>query len=107
MLSVITGSTESAAATVPETVVARLQKVLREGLTVEEAADLAGCTTSAVQRYLRRMGWESAPPVVNGKVQRNQRGTLRRIAGGKPRKRRIGRINRPTNAEMKARRAAR
>jgi len=106
MLSVITGSTESAAATVPETVVTRLQKVLRESLTVEEAADLADCTTSAVQRHLRRLGWESAPPVVHGKVQRNQRGTLRRIAGGKPRKRRIGRINRPTNAEMEARRAA-
>lgn len=107
MQAVITEPVEPAATAVPEAVVVRLQRVLREGLTVEEAADLAGCTTSAAQRHLRRLGWESACPVVDGKEQRNQRGTLRRLAGsgGKP-KIKTGRRSRATKAEMEARRAA-
>lgn len=104
MQAVIAGPVESVTPA-PETVVIRLQRVLREGITVAEAAGLIGSTTAAVQRHLRRLGWESACPVVNGKVQRNQPGTLRRIAGGKA-KIRTGRRSRATKAEMEARRGA-
>jgi len=69
---------ESHQKAVADPVMDRVRSAVTDGMTIIELANAACCSCSAAHEYARLLGWEAAPQVVDGVIQQNKPGLLRK-----------------------------
>lgn len=69
---------ESHEKAVADPVMDRVRAAVADGMTIIELANAAGCSCSAAHEYARLLGWEAAPQVIDGVIQQNKPGLLRK-----------------------------